>query len=105
MSSWIQTKNGTCIEKAPKREFTGYEMKEDGGYVKIKEEHYYEKQDPLARFHRNIRRALRIMNQHLEQPLCVDHRTKETKETLEYSKHVLGAVKSVWPHQKIKRKN
>ena len=42
MSSWIQTKNGTWIEKAPKREFTGYEMKEDGGYVKIKEEHYYE---------------------------------------------------------------
>ena len=96
LSSWIQAKNGTWIEKAPKKEFTGYEMKEDGGYVKIKEEHYYEKQDPSARFHRNIRRALRIMNQHLEQPLCVDHRTKET-HPLECSKHVLGAVRSVWP--------
>ena len=85
LSSWIQAKNGTWTEKAPKKEITGYEMKEDGGYVKIKEEHYYEKQDPSAGFHRflgvdmrNIRRVLGIMDQHLEQPLCVDHRTKET---------------------------
>ena len=38
MSSWIQTKNGTWIERVPKSESS----KEDGGYVKIKEEHYYE---------------------------------------------------------------
>ena len=38
LSSWIQTKNGTWIERVPKRESS----KEDGGYVKIKEEHYYE---------------------------------------------------------------
>ena len=38
LSSWIQTKNGTWIERVPKSESS----KEDGGYVKIKEEHYYE---------------------------------------------------------------
>ena len=84
MSSWIQTKNRTWIGRVPKSESS----KEDGGYVKIKEEHYYEAR-PFGWVPQEHQESPEN-HQHLEQPLCVDHRTKETKVTLEYSKHVLG---------------